>query len=109
MSRGSQRRAGSPSYEIVTSGTLILRDRGTPHSREYEPALGIRDVASETPRGFNPLSNHDFKILERFTMSGSIRRTAGQFRSLGHERLIGFAPIDDDFIFNHRDLLQVYI
>src|SRR5271170_2756870 len=75
-------------------------------SGERQTPAWLRDGATQLVSRFDPLSDDDFDVRESFLVRLAVRGTARQLRYFRDERLVGLAPINDDFVFSHRRAAQ---
>lgn len=67
-------------------------------SREHQLPARLRHVAAEVAGGFDPFGGNLLDRFERGPLGRAVGYAAGEFGDFGDEGLIGFAPVDDDFV-----------
>ena len=72
-----------------------------PSGQDQAPTLRLRNRIAELLGGIDPKANCILCVAERGFLGGAVRHTPRQFRHLRDERPVLFAPIDDDFVFDH--------
>src|ERR1019366_839797 len=73
-----------------------------PASGEYQAAtLGLRNGIAKFICGVDPEANRIECVAESGFLRGTMGRATRKLRHLGDERLVFFAPVDDDFVLDH--------
>ena len=63
-----------------------------------ELAFWFGDGAVERAGGFDPLSNDGLGVGDGFFVGGAVGHAAGELGNLDEERVVFFAPVDDEFV-----------
>jgi len=83
------------------SGREDAFGHNTPSSQDQSAPLWFRDRIAKLSRRVNPQANCILRIGEGGFLGATVRAASRELRHLCHERFVFFAPVDDDFVFDH--------
>src|SRR5271156_6529036 len=78
------------------------QDEAKQQSGERQASARLGDSAPQMVSRFDPLSDNDLDVRQSFLVRLAVCGAARQLRYFRDERLVGLAPINNDFVFSHR-------